>query len=398
MYNGLQSMWNRSRIELNSRFFGGGDPPSPTANESTQAMLNAYTTGLPEYYQMSNKQMLPNELATLSATQAVSPAYAALADQLYKAYGPSINKTGSDIASQNAMAQAQSDAAIYKGPGQDIARSALDVAKITDPEYYKTRETLGNRLGEMMQPGLTGGEETAISRGVARDNVNSGVGERQSIAQQASNATRYGGAERDRMTQALSLATGALPTLKSGTDVGSQTVGRPTTTNAGDSRLPGAATNVGASTVQQNQNFLNNIAGFQNTAMGVNAQRRDTLDRFNQTAEAQSSSVGNVAGAGKGCCFIFLEIHNGSLPWWVRTCRDAFITEDSRRGYNWMSSWLVPMMKKNKKIRSLVNATMVSPLTEYGGCIFKQNTTGHRYKLLFKTWFFIWTILGRMVK
>lgn len=269
-----------------TRFYGG-DPPASSqgTGESTRDFLSAMSEGLPGYSKVSNAQILPNELAQLSGAQQVAPGYAALMNQLFSAYGPSLNKTGSDIAASNAMAQANSDKAIYAGPGKDIARSALDVAKITDPEYYKTREILGNRLGEMMQPGLTGGEETAISRGVAKDNVNSGVGERQSVAQQASNATRYGGAERDRMTQALSLATGALPTLKSGTDIGAQTVGRPTAANAGAGMLPGQQQGqIGNQAMANTQGLLNQVGGITQTAMGINANRRDTLDRVVQTA------------------------------------------------------------------------------------------------------------------
>ncbi len=378
----------------------GGDAPAPSGGESTSQMLGGYEVGLPGFSRVANAQILPNELAQLEAAQSVAPGWAELARNIYAQYGPQMNQLGSDIAAQNAMSQAKSDAAIYAGPGKDIAASALEVAKLNDPEYYATRQAISEKLPELLTGKLTAGEEEAMSRGIARDNTDMGTAGRQSTLQAARNATLYGGAVRDRMTDALQLATGALPTFKSGVDTGAQVLGRPTSTNTGDSRVPQFGQGqLGQQSGQLSNNLLGQVGENERNRMNINANRRDTLDRFNQTAVAQSSAVGNVMGGmGGGCCFVFLEAYNGSLPAHVRICRDALETVESRKGYVKLSSMLVPLMRKYALISAAVNQLMVRPLTSYGEYLVgKCSKYSAADKAIFNFWFNVWTLTGRMV-
>lgn len=109
-------------------------------------------------------------------------------------------------------------------------------------------------------------------------------------------------------------------------------------------------------------------------------------------------AAGGAGGAGGMCCFIFLEAHNGTLPWWVRVCRDYYYERNPRiaTGYKRMAKWLVPMMKKSKIVRGLVNRLMVTPIAKYGGWM--CNVPGYinckRYAPFKNFWFSVWNWIG----
>ena len=104
----------------------------------------------------------------------------------------------------------------------------------------------------------------------------------------------------------------------------------------------------------------------------------------------------NILG---GCCFIFLEALNGTLPWYVEAARFEFLTPTRRLGYKWMSSWLVPAMRKWKVVRFAVNATIVKPCLLWGAYHYTSQGTRLRAWLkpyvfgLFKTWDLIGLVL-----
>lgn len=101
-------------------------------------------------------------------------------------------------------------------------------------------------------------------------------------------------------------------------------------------------------------------------------------------------------GAGITCCFIFLEVLNGELPPVVRKGRDTFNTDNRTIGYRWMSSWLVPLMRKFVWTRKLVNFFIVKPFIVEGEWWFdgKRVFAGH---LLFPycwAWLLLWSFIG----
>lgn len=111
---------------------------------------------------------------------------------------------------------------------------------------------------------------------------------------------------------------------------------------------------------------------------------------------AAAAGGGGMAG---GCCFIFLESLNGKLPWWVRACRDHYYAQNPRiaTGYKRMAAWLVPLMRKSKIVRALVNRLMVAPITKYGGWLYgvpayRNCQRCERYK---NFWFAVWDRIGR---
>lgn len=108
----------------------------------------------------------------------------------------------------------------------------------------------------------------------------------------------------------------------------------------------------------------------------------------------------NILG---GCCFIFLEALNGELPPYVEQARTDFQTPTRRRGYKWMSYWLVPAMQRSKLARLLVNAVIVKPCLVWGAYHYGLPGIPARRLLkpyvftLFHTWHLLGITLGRKV-
>lgn len=120
----------------------------------------------------------------------------------------------------------------------------------------------------------------------------------------------------------------------------------------------------------------------------------------NLTGKGQQiqSSSGGMSGSGFGvggspCCFIFLEALNGELPYYVRWGRDNFQTPNRRRGYIWMSQWLVPWMRRNVYVAQCVNSALIKPFLIYGRSLYV-----HPRCTLCKPfcwgWFHLWSLIG----
>ena len=147
-------------------------------------------------------------------------------------------------------------------------------------------------------------------------------------------------------------------------------------------------------------------------ASGVNDIRRansgnlalasELLGRPKQTTTDDLRGRGNQNtqtsnwGVGLTCCFIFLEMLNGSLPDYVRRGRDKFNTPARREGYVWMSTWLVPLLRRSALIRSAVNLVMIKPFLIVGRWHFHRECriAGPALWPLCWAWFWLWSILG----
>lgn len=281
----------------------GGDPPAPAVGESTDQMLQAFTKAFPEILRVTNEGSLPAAQAQLAATQATSPALAALQAQLYQQFGPALANTSNQINNATALNQAQSDLAVMSGPGQDLVKKSIETQKLADPEYYKARELTGANLGNLfgsidLNGRLSGGENEALSRGLAQSNQSRGLATTPSQTATLQNAMTFGTAQKERedtaksqLTQALSVANGTLPALKSGVDTFQVSTGRSSMPNAGDSKFLGVDSSAGQAAQGVGQNLLGQIGGLTQQKNDINANRRDSLDRFNQSF---SSVVGSL--------------------------------------------------------------------------------------------------------
>lgn len=134
-------------------------------------------------------------------------------------------------------------------------------------------------------------------------------------------------------------------------------------------------------------------SAFQTAATLLGPKNNNVNEDFVGTGD--QASTGYSYGANL-CCFIFLEAFNGKLPWFVRFCRDLYITPKRRKGYNLMASWLVPAMRHSNIGRSIVNTIMVKPITKFGGWLVREEGFQYRTQdmLITKFWFFVWDLIG----
>jgi hypothetical protein len=158
--------------------------------------------------------------------------------------------------------------------------------------------------------------------------------------------------------------------------------------------------------------FGSTAQGFSGLSLGANQQGTGNLFGLNQEAaqnratKAQfwgdiGAGVGGIAGAaagnpGNACCFIFLEALNGELPDYVRELRDYYYEKEPliAKGYKRLATKLVPLMKRSKLIKKLVNLIMVRPIVNYGAYV-KGLPNGNRYNIIFKLfWFKFWKLIG----
>ena len=373
-----------------------GDPPAPTATESTAEMMKAYTQYLPELMRVTAQNIMPMEQALLQSRQAISPQQSQLEADLYKQFGPQFAQIGSEIARQNALAQAGTDAAVLAGPGKQVISSALEAQKLADPEYYKARELglqgLENLFSSLPDAGtgLSGAEREEVTRSLARDNIARGNTQPGALST-VENAMKFGsaGAARQQQKQAqvagaVGAAGGFMSPAQSKIDTFQMTTGKPSM-NYGDSRFSGPR-ETGDAAMSMGQGMWQGIGQSQSDAMNVNAKRRDTLDRIIAMNESNPD-----------CCWIFLAASGDGLPWWVRHCRNVLGTAETRRGYTRMSKWLVPAMKRSRVVRWLVRLTMTEPITMYGGylCGVEECCDGWVFQPVKRFWFSVWNKLGK---
>lgn len=380
--------------------FAGGDPPAPSTQESMDSILKAYTANLPQLMKVTGQNILPYEQSVVDANKALAPQQNQLSYDMLSQYGPQFTELGNKLNGIAGMGQAQNDLAVLQGPGKELAAAQLAAQKLADPEFYKTRElglgAMEKLFGALPDPngGLSGAEREEVTRSLARDNSARG-NENPSASTTVENAMRFGAAgearkkaNEDRIANAVGAATQFMPASKSGIDVLNTTTGRPTISNPGQTQFMGVGKDTGAAT----QNLGGQLFGATSTANQqsnqINANRRDSLDRFSQVMGSMPSV---------SCCWIFLAAHGGELPWYVRKARDVYGTDQIRRGYKRMSIWLVPILKRSAIARWIVRTIMTEPLTMFAGWQLRAEGchNGKVFMPLRDFYFALWNKLGK---
>lgn len=117
-------------------------------------------------------------------------------------------------------------------------------------------------------------------------------------------------------------------------------------------------------------------------------------------AQLQAQKMGQMSSSfSGGCCWTFIEAEGG-IPEEVRRYRDEKHSKSSNvaLGYGWMSSWLVPLMKKKSWVKKLTKALITQPMTKYAQWYYGKNRYGWMFypsSLLIGT---LWNIAGWMIK
>lgn len=265
----------------------GGDPPAPTPSETTAQRMQAFIQYFPEYLGTQLEQLPALQDALINATATASPQLSQIQTDLFRQFGPELNRIGQEISAENALAQAASDAAVVSGPGRDLVQEARTTAEVFDPEYFQTRALTADKLGALLNSfsgdlSLSGAERSEVERGLNNTMSTRGTLNTPSAIETLTAANQYGSAfqgKRDALQNALNTASNFLQTARSGTDTFQVATGRPSTTNQGANQFTGAQTSPGADVFDIGDSFLGGINEAGNLGMEINAGRRDSLDR-----------------------------------------------------------------------------------------------------------------------
>ena len=399
---GHSMVWESMRLEVDngipSGFFVNGSPVIPNTQESMESVMKAYRENIIPMIQQQVAAARQYEPEMQKLREEISPREQQLNADLYRQFGPQFARTGSDIARQNAQAQAETDLGIVSGTGRELVREAMRTQKEADPEAYRARELALQNLeqlqGSLTDPnaGLSGAERAEIDRSLARENYARGTGATPTATSTVSNAMAFGGAGEARKQQrqsaianAAQLAAGAVQPLSSRIDTFQLTTGRPSV-NQGEART-GGAREVGQESNAMGMNLFGNASQMRQQENQLNAQRKTGLDQFTQVMGSMPSV---------SCCWTFAEAFYGwdNIPDSVRVSRDLHYTPQRREGYRMMSRFLVPRMQQSKIWRAVVNALLIKPMTSHAEWYVNGKGFGWIFSPLQKTYLAVWEHYG----
>lgn len=262
-------------------------------------MLASLTAYMPELVAAYNKALPELERQAMATRKEIAPQESQLNFELYKQFGPLVNAVGQEIYKSNQIAQTKTDKEILEGSGKELTKAALENAKMVDPEYYKTREATAKSYTDLLSSldpnSLSNGEMTAVERSLNRANQNAGLlgsSSRQAGIRNALNYSDRLTAKKGMLTQALGNAPGVAQATKSGMDPYMMATGKTSYPQLGGNALSGTTpANFGQSASNLTGGMLNELGQNSRNSANINANRRDGLDRFNETF---SSVVGSV--------------------------------------------------------------------------------------------------------
>jgi len=393
-------VWESSRLEVDNDiplgYYRNGSPVIPNTQESMESVMKAYRENIIPMIQQQVQAARQYEPEMQRLREEISPREQALNARLYEQFGPEFARIGSDIARQNAQAQAATDLGIVSGTGRELVREAMRTQREADPEAYRARElalaNLEQLQGSLTDPnaGLSGAERAEIDRSMARENFARGVGATPTATSTVSNAMAFGQAGEARKAQrqsaianAAQLAAGAVQPLSSRIDTFQLTTGRPSV-NQGEART-GGAREVGQESNAMGMNLFGNASQMRQQENQLNAQRKTGLDQFTQ-----------VMGSLPSCCWTFAEAYYGweNIPDAVKVSRDLHYTPRIREGYRMMSRFLVPRMRESKVWRAAVNALLIKPMTAHAEWYVNGKGFGWMFSPLQKTYLALWDYYG----
>lgn len=270
----------------------GSDAPAVGSNESMYDVVNGLTLTLPDFMKVQNEQVLPQALAQLNAAKTISPEYNDLTTELARKYLPQLAEIGSGVENINRTNAAKTDLDILKGSGGELVKEAQGLDKQLNPEYYNTRAAAGDKLGQLLGSINLNDANPEAERLVNQENIRSGNLNNSSSTNTVSNALSFGSEldkRRNSLGQALSVATNFLQPSQSAFNPVVTALNRPSTNN-GQSQFSGV-NQPGSQAYQSGQNLLNNSTQMKMQQNDINANRRDGLDRFNETLSGIGSIV-----------------------------------------------------------------------------------------------------------
>jgi hypothetical protein len=115
-----------------------------------------------------------------------------------------------------------------------------------------------------------------------------------------------------------------------------------------------------------------------------------------QAAKEESQSF----GGGCNSCFVFAEAERDEKLKELRAFRDEKYPKKDivSSGYNKLSRWLIPLMRKSKTVKFMVKLIMVKPLISFTRWYYGKNHYGVVFMPLAWTWKEIWRTIGKYSK
>lgn len=196
----------------------GYTPPSP--NVSLAAEVKAIAENYPDLIKAYTKQIIPIEQAKYEAARTMSPQYYQMMldnqDYLKK-----LAALDSDVKAQTQEREIASDVRTLQGPGQAAIRSAMDAERMADPEFYRNRGLIGDKMAEALVASsatLSPTERAEMERSIARTDPRNTT----SALNTAKNAMLFGKAGTEKannLAKVVNEVSSSLPALRSGVDV-----------------------------------------------------------------------------------------------------------------------------------------------------------------------------------
>jgi len=171
---------------------GAGAPPA-SSQETTDQILSAYATRIPEVLRATASQSVPLAQADLAAAQATQKGYSDLQSQ------------ANEIAGQEAIKQ-------LTGTGAQVATTAKALQDKLDPTSALTATKTADLLNSINLNGLSGGERAAVERSLAQSATATGNLGLDNATNAVANAMSYG----DRMAQKRAELNSYINTANSG--------------------------------------------------------------------------------------------------------------------------------------------------------------------------------------
>ncbi len=270
------------------------DPKAQAVGSSLNEIGQGMYKTLPVYAQMQRDQVMPDSLKDLQVSKRVSPAYAQLMQDLYSKYAPQLAQTGAKVDAISRTGAADTDLAIFQNQGSELGRSGEALNRELNPEWYKQRENLSGGLDQLLGSLNLDNANPEAERLVNQEMIRSGnIGSPTNATNTVSNALSFGNERqkrRDALGQAIQIGVSAIPSMISsyGTGLAANTANK-APTNTGLSQFTGIKDPTKTSSAKD---MLGAATGLQTTAMDINAQRRDWIDRTNEISDSLSKWAG----------------------------------------------------------------------------------------------------------
>lgn len=375
-----------------SQSSSNSSPYTPAISGSTAVtnLIGQLETYMPGLFSSIQAQFPSYTSASTDAANQALKSTATSGAGLYNQLAPGLNTTAQQLGASNLQANTNALGSTLNSPGaSSVIGGSNALQQQLNPAYNSTMSGLASLMSNQNPNGLSGSEQSGIERGLNQMNFNQGNANVQNPLTNIGNAMLFGQGLQQKQSNFANLANSATNTTNNLN--GGQT---------GFGLTTGMTSGTGSANTNTNTNqFLTPTTSTFSlpsqataTSGGLFNQLGSTFNSANSAQAGQQQSSGNSTSAGIGCCFIFLEVYNGHLPWFVRQARDIAYAQrpEVGEGYKRMAKWLVPLMQQYRLVAQLVNELMVKPLTEQAG--YQFSVEGCKPRMGYKRfWWFVWS-------